>query len=79
MATAPPKTFLDYIKQGFYGSPLGASPEGMKGADLTQAEVDAVADFLVKNVVGITRITKTACAVFFGGNTNSPACAQYPN
>ena len=65
-----------YAETACYGLPLGPPPT-MRGADFTAAEVQILTDFLVANVVGVTRITREYCAAFFGGNLNAPACAEY--
>jgi mono/diheme cytochrome c family protein len=68
-----------YTETACYGFPLGPPPRGTdQGASLSQEEVDAIADFLIANVVGVTNITRAACAVFFRGNVDSPACLRYP-
>ena len=59
-----------------YGIPIPGPAAAKLGSPLTAAQIDILVDFLVKNVVGVTTITRAACAVFFGGNTNAPACAQ---
>lgn len=60
-----------------YGIPVPGPAGAALGAPLTAAEIDALVDFLTKEVVGVTTITRAACAVFFNGNANAPACAQY--
>ncbi|MBM4437815.1 MAG: hypothetical protein FJ029_11410 [Actinobacteria bacterium] len=56
----------------------GPVPNRMrKGIALTAAELDTLADFLATSVKGQARITKANCALFFGGNADDPACAQY--
>ena len=67
-----------YTEVACYGLPVGEVPDGMGGAGLiTVEEVEALADFLMEYVVGERRITRENCAVFYGGNPNSPRCLQY--
>ncbi len=67
-----------YVEVECYGMGLGAPPEGTaRGADFTGEQVDLLIDFLFENVVGQRRITRENCAMFFGGNANSPACRQF--
>jgi hypothetical protein len=65
-----------YTETACYGMPLGP-PTVMRGADFTPEETQRLVDFLVANVVGVTRVTREYCAAFFGGNLNAPACAGY--
>jgi mono/diheme cytochrome c family protein len=76
-ATAMPYNLATaYAETACYGQPLGPPPV-MRGADYTEEELQRLVDFLVANVVGVTRITREYCAAFFGGNLNAPACAEY--
>jgi mono/diheme cytochrome c family protein len=65
-----------YTETACYGLPLGPAPV-LRGADYTPEDLQRLVDFLVANVVGVTRITREYCAAFFGGNLNAPACAEY--
>jgi mono/diheme cytochrome c family protein len=84
IACGRPGTAMPYNLKGAYteaacwGLPIGGVPERTQGgAELSAAQIDAMVEFLVANVVGQTRITRQNCAVFFGGNTASPMCAAY--
>ncbi len=68
-----------YTTAACYGLPLGAVPaKTAKGSALTAAQIDDLVAFLVKNVVGMARITRGNCATFNDGNENAPECQQYP-
>jgi mono/diheme cytochrome c family protein len=60
-----------------YGIPIPGPAAAPQGAALTAQEIDALVNFLVTNVVGQTTITRANCALFNGGNANSPVCATY--
>lgn len=79
--TAMPFHLADaYTRAPCYGMPVGAvPPDTKKGGSLTPAELDLLAEFLATSVLGQARVTKANCALFVGGNPNSPSCAQYPN
>jgi hypothetical protein len=47
------------------------------GANFTAEQIEVLVDFLMEEVVGVTRITRENCAVFFRGNANNPVCLQY--
>lgn len=63
-----------------YGVPAGEpAPEGFNaGAELSAEDLDVLVDFLFEYVVGVERITRAACAAFYGGDLRSPVCAQFP-
>lgn len=62
-----------------WGLPLGDPPAGtISGAQLSEEDLDVLVDFLFEYVIGVTTINRAACAVFYGGNVDSPACARYP-
>ncbi len=70
-----------YTEVACYGMPVPTTLEAAgveKGAGMTQAEVDALADFLIAHVVGKMPVTRQNCAVFYGGNVDYPTCAKYP-
>ncbi len=67
-----------YSESACYGLPLGAQPAEVAGkGTMSAAQIATLADFLVKNVLGQTRITKQGCAAFNDGNVNAPECLQY--
>lgn len=67
-----------YTETSCYGLPVGEVPAETRGTGFLAAEeVEALVDFLLENVVGKTRITRQACAVFFGGNEDAIACRGY--
>ncbi len=66
-----------YTTVACYGIPIPGPAGANQGSPLTSAEIDSLVDFLVKNVVGVVNITRAACAAFYSGNTNAPACAQF--
>jgi hypothetical protein len=66
-----------YTEVPCYGLPLGAPPGVTAGGEFSQEQIELLADFLMENVVGVTRITREACAAFFNGNQNAPLCLQY--
>jgi hypothetical protein len=67
-----------YTEVSCYGLPLGEVPAEVGGAGvLTLEEVETLADFLVQHVVGQRTITRDNCALFYGGNRNSPLCLRY--
>lgn len=66
-----------YTTVSCYGIPVPGPAGATQGSALTAAQIDILSDFLVKNVVGVTTITRAACAAFYDGDTNAPACAQY--
>ena len=63
MTTATPST-----NRTFVATPVCA---------MTAEEVNALADFLIANVLGKTRITRDNCAAFNAGNRNAPECQQF--
>ena len=69
-----------YREISCYGIPAGeAVPEGFTpGAQLSAEELDVLVDFLFEYVVGVTRLNRSACAAFFGGDLRAPVCLQYP-
>ncbi len=67
-----------YTETACYGLPVGeAPPEVIQGAVFTADELATLVDFLIENVVGVTKITRENCGAFFGGNPNVPSCLQY--
>jgi len=67
-----------YTEIACFEAPLGPVPgDIILTGQFTQEQVDLLVDFLMQNVVGVTRITRENCATFFGGNMNAPACLQY--
>ena len=67
-----------YTQVSCYGLPVGEVPAEVNGkGSLTAEEVETLTDFLLKYVVGKTRITRENCAVFNDGNANAPECLQY--
>jgi len=67
-----------YSKTSCYGLPPGEVPAEVKGAGgFTAEELESLVNFLTDNVVGQRKITRDNCAVFYGGNRNSPLCLQY--
>jgi mono/diheme cytochrome c family protein len=67
-----------YTEVACYGMPLGAQPAEVTGkGSMSAGDIQTLVDFLVKFVVGQSKITKDGCAVFNGGNRNAPACLQY--
>lgn len=67
-----------YTEIACYDLPLGEAPEEVaNGPGFTAGEIEALVDFLVANVVGVTKITRENCGAFFGGNPNVPSCLQY--
>jgi len=67
-----------YTEVSCYGLPVGEVPPGNFGRGaLSAEEVAALVDFLLSNVVGVTRITRENCAAFYGGNPNALACQEY--
>lgn len=66
-----------YTETACYGLPLGSPPIAGGGAGFTAEQIDVLVAFLVEQVIGVTRITRENCAVFFGGNPDAPGCLQY--
>ena len=67
-----------YVTVECYGIPLGQVPEGFqRGATFDEERLDTLVDFLLDNVLGVS-INRTACAAFYGGDVNSPACRPFP-
>jgi hypothetical protein len=69
-----------YTEHACYGIPVPTDPMSIganRGADFTAEQIQILADFLVENVVGKTRITRENCALFFGGNADAPACRAF--
>ncbi|MFO1184752.1 MAG: hypothetical protein U1E56_08195 [Bauldia sp.] len=67
-----------YTETACYGLPLGKPPEVItRGAGLSAEQLNLLVDFLTKNVVGKTNITRENCALFFDGNANAPLCRQF--
>ena len=67
-----------YTESSCYGLPPGEVPAEVKGAGgFTAEELESLVNFLTDNVVGQRKITRDNCAVFYGGNRNSPLCLQY--
>ena len=65
-----------YTEIECYGIPVGEVPAETFGAGgFTAAELETLVDFLFENVVGVRRVTRQNCALFFGGNENARACA----
>jgi hypothetical protein len=61
-----------------YGMPLGEVPEGTAiGVQMTAQELDNLVEFLFTYVVNVP-LTKEVCAVYNGGNKDSPVCSQFP-
>ena len=86
IACGRPSTAMPYNLAGAYkdaacwGLPLGAPPDGIaSGAALSAGEIDALADFLVANVVGKAPVTKAKCGKFYGDNPAHALCSSYPN
>ncbi|MCC6981696.1 MAG: cytochrome c [Bauldia sp.] len=66
-----------YTQTACFGMPVGPAPDIAIGAGFSAEEIDTLVDFLMANVVGVTRITRENCALFFGGNLNAPTCLEY--
>ena len=67
-----------YTETACYGKPLGPAPADVnRGAGFTADQIQTLVDFLMKDVVGVTKITRENCAAFFDGDANSPLCQQY--
>ncbi len=66
-----------YTEHACYGLPLGEPPGLPLGANFTAEQVEVLAGFLMEHVVGVRRITRENCAMFFGGNVDAPACSRY--
>lgn len=66
-----------YTVTACYGMAVGPVPEVSRGAALSAAQLQELTDFLMKNVVGVKKITRENCAVFFDGNANAPLCRQF--
>ena len=66
-----------YTVHPCYSLPLGEPPDVPVGANFTAEQIETLAEFLMEHVVGVTRITRENCAVFFGGNMDAPACREY--
>lgn len=60
-----------------YGMPVGPAPDVALVGGFNAAELEVLVDFLMTNVVGVARVTRENCALFFGGNLNAPTCANY--
>ncbi len=68
-----------YTEISCYGIPVGEVPAGfVRGARLSDEQLDALASFLFENVLGVTRIDRTACSVFFRGDVNAAGCREFP-
>ena len=67
-----------YLEVPCYGLPVGNPPpeERDAGRQFSADELDALVDFLFENVVGVP-LTRQTCAVYFGGDEDYPACAQF--
>lgn len=63
-----------------YGVAAGDNPpeDFTAGAQLSAEDLDILVEFLFENVVGVERITRAACAAFYGGDLRTPVCAQFP-
>lgn len=69
-----------YTEYACYGIPVPTDPATLganRGAGFSEEQIHVLVDFLVQNVIGQRRITRENCALFFGGNPNSPACLAY--
>ena len=67
-----------YTKTPCYGLPVGDVPAEVNGAGIfTAEEAAALVDFLLKHVVGKTKVTREGCAVFFGGDKNAIDCRYF--
>ncbi len=67
-----------YTATSCYGIPVGEVPAETAGAGgFTAEELDSLVNFLMDNVVGVRRITRQNCALFFGGNENARACLGF--
>lgn len=66
-----------YTETPCFGMPLGPAPDVTVVGGLTAEEIDVLVEFLMTNVLGVTRVTRENCAAFFGGNPNDPTCLAY--
>jgi hypothetical protein len=69
-----------YTEIPCFGLAKGETPgevPGLGAGSLTAEEIATLSDFLLKEVVGKTRITRDGCAVFFEGDRNAPLCQQF--
>jgi len=67
-----------YTEIECYGIPVGeVPPETNGGGGFNAEELEILATFLMENVVGVRRITRQNCALFFGGNENARACLAF--
>jgi len=67
-----------YTEIECYGIPVGeVPPETNGGGGFTAAELEVLATFLMDHVVGVRRVTRQNCALFFGGNENARACLAF--
>jgi hypothetical protein len=65
-----------YTETACYGLPLGPPPDVPDGGQFSAEQIDMLADFLIENALGVTRITRENCAAFVG-DANNPMCLQY--
>lgn len=65
-----------YVIEACYGLPIGGDAPVARGADYLVDELNTLVDFLTEYVVGVA-ISRENCAVFFGGDKDSPACAGF--
>jgi mono/diheme cytochrome c family protein len=67
-----------YTEHACFDAAVGEVPANILPApQLSMEEVENLVGFLEEHVVGVTRISRENCAVFFGGNPNVPTCLQF--
>ena len=64
-----------YTESSCYGLPPGEVPTEVTGVGgITAAGLESLVSFLMDNVVGVKRVTRQNCGLFFGGNENARTC-----
>ena len=66
-----------YTKTPCYGLPVGAVPETVSsGADLSEAQLDALVEFISARIKGKGSITKRECGAYYG-DPGDARCDDY--
>ena len=66
-----------YTKTPCYGMPVGAAPDTVSpGASLSEAQLNALVEFIAMRIKGKGSITKRECAAYYG-DPNDPKCDDY--